>query len=57
MLYSGVDTGNDNSGEMKPPMHQNNTDHPRGRADRQGEGLDDVRTSQIRRVDCCMMNK
>ena len=57
MLYSGVDTGNDNSGEMKPPMHQNNTDDPRGRADRQGEGLDDVRTSQIRRVDCCMMNK
>ena len=42
---------------MKNPMNQNNTEQPRGREDRQGEGLAEVRTIQIRRVDCSLMNK
>ena len=38
-------------------MSQKKKDHTRRRADRQGAGLDEVRTSQLGRVDCCLMNK
>ena len=38
-------------------MNKKNTEQPRGRADRQEAGLAAVRTSQIRRVDCCLINK
>ena len=55
--YSGKATDNENSGEMETPMNQKSTEHPRGRADRQGEVLAEVRTSQLRRVDFCLMNK
>ena len=42
---------------MKNPMNQKNKNKPRGRSDRQGAGLDEVRTIQIRSVDYFLMNK
>ena len=42
---------------MKTPMNKNGIEQPRRRADKQVAGLDDVRTIQLRRVDCCLMNK
>ena len=47
----------DNFGEMKNLMNQKNIEHPKERADRQGEGLVEVSTIQIRGVDFCLMNK
>ena len=52
--YSGWATGN--WGGMNTPMDQENTEHPRGRAYRQGSVLSEVCTSQLRRVDYFLMN-